>query len=154
MNFRKYIQKNSIVGACSAFAIATTMALPSFAGSTYLEIFGVNDISIYTDGGTLPASIGIHVQGEVSRFNTPDIESVSASADGGAAADGTLDDDGDWFANVSVSPDANPFTSTITAIGSVPAYYQSAAYTVTDSVMITLTAVDTSTIDSNDDGEQ
>ena len=81
----------------------------------------MNDISIYTDGGTLPESVSIHVRGELSSGNTPDIESVSASADGGTVAEGTFDVD-DWSANVSVAPDANPFTSTITAIGSVPAY--------------------------------
>jgi len=164
MNCKKYFQSKAIAGAFSAFAVASIVSASAFAGSgpyVFIDIEDGEVVKFYTDGAAIPSSVTGNIEVESSFGGLPDVESVTVNADGGADVDATLIDQYEfrtgvalWSANVSAVPDTNPFDTTITAIGSVPAYYdEHAAYTVTDSVTITLQFLDTSTVDTNDDGD-
>ena len=162
MDFRKYLQTKSFAGALSALTLAAGMTLSSgaFAGGPYVTITDPADlevITVYTPGAAAPTSMPLPVEVDSSDGNTPDVSSVAINVDGNGQVSATELAPGDWFGVVNLinatDSDLNPFTATINAIGTVPAYYTDPAFSVTDDITVDVEFLDLDGVDSNDDGD-
>ncbi|HIA48238.1 MAG TPA: hypothetical protein EYN96_09805 [Candidatus Hydrogenedentes bacterium] len=176
MTLRDWMKNKVTVCAAVALVLATGLPLKHVLGDVTISIIDpmATTIKIYTPNAVLPTTLLVPVEvyvdsggswsltaGQGVTFQprtSGDVESVEISVTGGLADDATDEGSGLWVGLVdlvdatgAVSPS---FEATLNAIGTIPAYYEDPASTVTATpVTLTVSILDASDVDSNDDGD-